>query len=507
MASPADHHHRIDVGHPAPIFRVPYPFRHSVELMFIPHVVSIGPVHHVNPNFGGRCPPAGGLQSSSFGRGQRTPDSSVNLLSLAEMENYKQHAKEAINMGDDSTFDRLVVSLKNREDEMVGFYDKTLMQDYHNVEGTAASTLANLVALDACFIACILRCLYEDSVCCPHDEPPSPFLPVYREKLSRPVRKAILQDFLLVENQIPLFAVREAIRADKKCPSDSNEASVEGRLALYLAAMALRVLPFSKSGGNLPRSVKQASKNGAHLLDCMYSIIVFEENQKSSDVGSCKHQLDPQGDKKHRNYIAAVENYLKCQSIELASQQGVPGAKELYLSGVTIHGHDNTLMELSFHKGKLSIPKIYVGDDTEKIFRNLLAYESCYKVHRVDILSYVHFMDFLVDTPQDVGILIKHKVIVESIGSSEKVAEMWNRLCRNTSCVFSPKYSHVSKLATDYCNSPLKGMWAEFYRSNLSRPWLVVPVISATALLVMTFVIMWFTLLLYSHEMTTHHME
>jgi hypothetical protein len=181
----------------------------------------------------------------------------------------------------------------------------------------------------------------------------------------------------------------------------------------------------------------------------------------------------------------------------------MPGATRLHLSGVRFHGHWGSLGELCFQNGLLSLPRIHVSDDTEMLFRNLIAFESSFTPDRLDVISYLHFMDFLIDTPADVGLLIDNQIITETVGSDERVTDIWNRLCRNTVCVFSPTYRSVADDLKAHCRSPWRLLWAEFYRSNLSRPWLVVSILSGSALLVMTFLILWYTILLYRHDIAT----
>lgn len=444
---------------PFPVFRVPLPLRSIAEAMFSPKIVSVGPFHHPEFNLG--CSPT-----------------TVNIMDsgFKQMERYKLLAVEM--MSEDFSFRELVESLKKDEKKIFGFYEG-LAESYNGA--LKRLDLLQIVALDACFIVSMLQSFFQDNFSYFELNPEAStflkqymldarFHPIYSGKLSRPVRKAILQDLILVENQIPLFAVKEVIRMDHRCKEEGKAGKL---LEYYVAAMAIRMLPFNNSKKKVFNSVKGLSVKGEHLLDCMYSIV-------------CGRDAD------HSSSCALVYPY----------PEEMPGAKRLYNSGVTLESHDGSLNELSFDidKGKLMIPSIHVGDDTEMIFRNLIAYESCYKLDRVDVLSYLHFMDYLIDTPEDVELLAEDKIITEHIGSNEVVAQMWNGLCRNTVPVFSSKYKDECAKANKYCSSSWKRLWVEFYRSNLSRPWLVASLISAAALLCMNFVIMWYTILLYSNE-------
>lgn len=445
-----------------PIFRVPWPLRSIAPQMFTPQVVAIGPLHSPEWN--------------------SIPNSIYTDMDKFKLLSWQKIFKEDLTK-DEPLFRSF---LKQNQESMLASYGGRLEKDY---ERKAIDELFIYgIALDACFMAAVLHSLFQE------DFPSlkakmameeisliarfcksAHFYPIFSKKFSRPVQKAILQDLLLVENQIPLLALKQMIKIESKCRSDEEAEKV---LEFYVAALAHRVLPFSKSKKNVLFSVKNASSGAQHLLDIMYSIV-------------CMHREAPIGirlgdDEMPSSYDPHVRD--------------MPGANRLYMSGVQLHGHWGSLNELSFDNGRLSVPKVHVGDDTERYFRNLIAYESCYKTDRLDILSYLHFMDFLIDTPADVDLLVESNIITETIGSNKKVAEMWNSLCRNTMCLFSPNYKAVAGRVQSYCKSPWRIMWAEFYRSNLAKPWLVVSLLSAAALLIMTFFILWYTILLYRHD-------
>ncbi|KAH7434469.1 hypothetical protein KP509_06G018800 [Ceratopteris richardii] len=345
----------------------------------------------------------------------------------------------------------------------------------------------NLVALDSCFVASLLHWLFQEDF--PYlkqkmsmDEiimatkvcTTAHLFPIYSRNLPRPLQKAMLEDILLLENQVPLIAVKQAIKIESKCRSDEEAEKI---LELFVAALAHRVLPFSRSRRNVLYSVKRLSVGAYHLMDMMYSIVCM--------------QVDPH----------PTSEILHINSAPFEpTVRGMPSSNRIYMSGIKLRGHWGSLNEISFDNGKLFLPKIHVGDDTERYFRNLIAYESCFKTDRLDVVSYLHLMDFLIDTPEDVSLLVESKVITEAIGSNEKVAEMWNSLCRNTMCLFSPKYKDVSERVQHYCKSPWRMMWAEFYRSNLSKPWLVASLLSAAALLILTLLILWYTVLIYNND-------
>lgn len=87
------------------------------------------------------------------------------------------------------------------------------------------------------------------------------------------------------------------------------------------------------------------------------------------------------------------------------------------------------LFKVSFDKGtgELCIPQLTVNNTTETYFRNLVAFEqSQYEKH---ITSYVILMDSLINTAEDVKLLVKNRIIVNLLGDDHQlVTDLFNNL-------------------------------------------------------------------------------
>lgn len=105
-------------------------------------------------------------------------------------------------------------------------------------------------------------------------------------------------------------------------------------------------------------------------------------------------------------------------------------ASELHQAGVKfVLGTEESLFQVHFSvaKGLLTIPKVTVNDFTETFFRNLIAFEQCCHYHK-HTTSYIVFMDCLIDTPNDVELLIKHGIMENMLGENQLVADLFNNL-------------------------------------------------------------------------------
>ena len=81
----------------------------------------------------------------------------------------------------------------------------------------------------------------------------------------------------------------------------------------------------------------------------------------------------------------------------------------------------------------LEIPSFTVGDVTERVIRNLMAFEQCHYLEEACICNYIVLLDHLINTAEDVDLLVEKKVLVNCLGSNKAVAVLINRLSQQTS--------------------------------------------------------------------------
>ncbi|WRX28568.1 Protein of unknown function DUF247 [Theobroma cacao] len=75
----------------------------------------------------------------------------------------------------------------------------------------------------------------------------------------------------------------------------------------------------------------------------------------------------------------------------------------------------------------MKIPTFVVEDCTERLFRNLIAYEK-YEEGSTYVTDYVTLMDNLIDSAKDVQLLRFSGIIENMLGDNEVVAQMFNKL-------------------------------------------------------------------------------
>ena len=115
--------------------------------------------------------------------------------------------------------------------------------------------------------------------------------------------------------------------------------------------------------------------------------------------------------------------------------------------------------------------RLEVEDSTECLFRNLMALEQCHYPLEAYICNYFALLDYLIDTREDVELLVEKKIIVNRLGSNEAVAKIVNTLALEITETGSCYYALANKLNDHYdqcCNRNM-GHLRSTYFSNLWR--------------------------------------
>lgn len=120
---------------------------------------------------------------------------------------------------------------------------------------------------------------------------------------------------------------------------------------------------------------------------------------------------------------------------------------------------------------ELQIPKIEVYDETELLFRNVMALEQCHYPCDTHVCNFIDLMDLLVNTEEDVDLLVEKKIISNNVGESYTVARMFNRLCLQIILSDSCYYAVSEDLKKHHGNgwNHKKAILTSVYFSNLWR--------------------------------------
>ncbi|MCH97178.1 UPF0481 protein, partial [Trifolium medium] len=165
-----------------------------------------------------------------------------------------------------------------------------------------------------------------------------------------------------------------------------------------------------------------------------------------------------------------------------------PSVTEMLEAGVRIKVNTSKcLLDLRFSEGVLEIPQLEVEDSTEILFRNMIAFEQCYYLFESYITDYVTVLDFLINTNKDVDILVQNRVLVNWLGNSDSVTNLFNSLAKNVIHYrFSSDYSVLCKELNDFCSHRWHKWKATLRQDYCNSPWQTAASIAGILLLILS---------------------
>ncbi|KAF2303550.1 hypothetical protein GH714_019092 [Hevea brasiliensis] len=117
-------------------------------------------------------------------------------------------------------------------------------------------------------------------------------------------------------------------------------------------------------------------------------------------------------------------------------------------------------------RAELQLPCFDIDDTTEYVVRNLMALEQCHYPYETYICSYIRLWDFLIDTAEDVDLLVGKKIIVNGLGDSAAVADLVNKLCNQIAEVQSCYYfisEQLNGYYENFCNHTMAALRSVYF--------------------------------------------
>ncbi|XXG78797.1 hypothetical protein AAC387_Pa08g2660 [Persea americana] len=262
----------------------------------------------------------------------------------------------------------------------------------------------------------------------------------------------IRRDMLMIENQIPLLVLEKLVEVDENKPKIS------------INKLILKFCNASTSTFNVG--------NGLHVLDIV----------RKSMLQGPKPQSSTQNEQSAGDIIRS--------------------ATELQEAGIRFKkSKTESLRDIKFKHGILSLPGIIVDDITESTLLNLMAYERLHVGAGSEVTSYVFFMDNIIDSARDVSLLHSKGIIQNAMGSDKAVAKLFNELSKDVTLDPESSLDEVHKLVHDYCKKSWNEWRANLIHTYFRSPWAFLSLLAALFLLLLTVAQTVYTILSYHHPM------
>jgi len=178
----------------------------------------------------------------------------------------------------------------------------------------------------------------------------------------------------------------------------------------------------------------------------------------------------------------------------------IRSAEELYEAGVRFkRSATSSLLDIRFDDGTgtLYLPSIEVDDTTEYMLLNLMAFERLHVGAGNDVTAYVFFMDNMVESARDVALLTSPRIVLNSLGSDEAVAKLFNGLSRDVALETQSALNHVHQEVDAYCRKRWNQWRANLLHTYFRSPWSFLSLTATVFLLVLTITQTVYTILPY----------
>ncbi|KAK4857188.1 hypothetical protein QYF36_025474 [Acer negundo] len=204
----------------------------------------------------------------------------------------------------------------------------------------------------------------------------------------------IARDLFLLENQLPFFLLSELFSKSTEIPDDRTKNLLNMILYFFNG-----ILPGAVSTKVDEYPVEQIK----HLVGFVHDIWLPSPAQMEA-------------------YRRIDINKNPWKFICCATEIKEAGIKFLKVES-------GSLFDIKFDYGVMRIPTLSIGDFTESVFRNLIAYEQfSHDRNPKHVIDYIKFMDCLINTLEDAELLRRHGIIDNWLGDDKVIANLINSL-------------------------------------------------------------------------------
>ncbi|KAL1565009.1 putative UPF0481 protein [Salvia divinorum] len=493
---------------PVTIFGVPKALMASDPDSYTPHLVAIGPYHHLR-------------------------------LELYDMERYKVAAAKRIQR------ELHNVKLQTLVDLLIQ-HDLRIRASYHRPVTFGPEALAWMMAVDVCFIFEFLRVKKQGKIL---SKIPSGLCHLIDSSGKKSSHNSILRDLLMLENQIPLFVMSMLFEFHF-----SSEETADQKLLAVMTSVSNDLSPFKEA----EKTETAAVNEHAHLLDFLYNfivpktIILFPTTHEIEFLaGSGDEEEDTEGLTAAEAFAKPihlrklvdmgwamlsklkftkplklivklpwtilnkipilktikkpVEKVLQTSKVKknedeeheessgdedkppLQEEIAIPSVTQLAEAGVKFTATNGGISGVKFDSETLTfhVPVINLDVNSEVVLRNLVAYEACSASGPLVLARYVELMNGIINTEADAKFLCGRGIIVNHLKSDKEVADLWNGMSKTVRLTKVPSLDTVIADANKFYSQRWKVRMGKLMREYVFESWKILTFVAALAMLIL----------------------
>ncbi|OAY49113.1 UPF0481 protein At3g47200 [Manihot esculenta] len=290
----------------------------------------------------------------------------------------------------------------------------------------------------------------------------------------------LLGDLILVENQLPYFVLDDLYEFSI---GNDNE---EGYPSFF------NLMKFNLHDYLSPPEIQENENSPCDCFSCLYCFWIsrcFSCQKHDCQSSDDEEEDDPLLEKPLHltDLVRKHRSFKHPKSKNNGSVMKLYNATMLHEAGVKFQASPEAWpLDIKFERGELKMPRFLADDNTERVIRNLMAFEQCHYPNQPLICDYIWVLDFLINTAKDVDLLVRKGIIVNLLGDSEAVAKLVNNLGLEITASGSCFYDLSEQLNKHYENPWCRtvAIMRSVYFSNL---WRGTGTIAAIVLLFFTF--------------------
>ncbi|KAG6502113.1 UPF0481 protein At3g47200-like [Zingiber officinale] len=443
------------------IFRVPEVIRRADSEAYEPSIISFGPYHRGKPHL-----------------------RAMDKLKPQYLQRFVARTRPRKTLEECRSYVRTV------ERRVRSAYSETLAMD--------SDEFVDMMLHDGCFVVELFLCLTERQEGRGEEmEDGEEHDPIFSSAWAE---YYVRLDMLLLENQLPLFLIRDLLGF-----VDSEKAA-NSLKPLALKFFGADFLPGRTKKLPEKLEVPETLRRSHHILHLLHACIQQVPDAIDPDKSShCEDDVTRGGASAEGFLSSSVRYSLLATSFGNKPEKKVADdsvftpltpatvlcARDLKNAGVQIVRKMDTdsFLDVTFANGRLEIPRIRAYNVSNTILRNLIAFEQLYPERGTHVTDFAYLMSCLIDTQEDVALLREADILVSAMGSNKDVANLFNRLCKKA--VVQPTKGHLRGVFEDmpkHCEKKYNKWRATLNNTYFGNPWAVISVVAAILLFVLTIV-------------------
>ncbi|KAJ7958555.1 Plant protein of unknown function (DUF247) [Quillaja saponaria] len=192
------------------------------------------------------------------------------------------------------------------------------------------------------------------------------------------------------------------------------------------------------------------------------------------------------------NVVEEVENSTNSianpDESPLAEELAIPSVRELSKIGVKFQPTKGGLSSIKFDKslGIFHLPVIQLNNNSDVVLRNLVAYEASAAPAAMVFMRYTELMNEIIDTEEDVKILRAAGVLINRMKSDKEVASLWNGMTKSVSVTKVPILDRAIEFANEYYSMSWKVKMKATMKKYVYGSWPCLTFLGANVFLCLT---------------------